>query len=134
MAQAHNTDRWREAPGARRKPATMSWPYRAMISRHLIVLSLVASAAALVAVAPVPSLTVLAQSALGSGLAQPRPDMPVFARAEGDDQLRRDIAIVRPYATADGKLPPCAHNRDGGIRLQKMLFIYQGTGDNRLAL
>lgn len=56
-----------------------------MISRRMLVLSLagLAGAAAIAGFVPAHHLTVLAQTVLGPAT-PPRPDMPVFARAEGD--------------------------------------------------
>lgn len=101
-----------------------------MISRHLIILSLagLAGAAALAGSNPATSLTALAQSVLGPGMIQPQLKMPVFARAGDDDDIPRDFATpVSQFTPANGKRPPCAHNINGGIRLQMILFIRPKT-------
>lgn len=102
-----------------------------MISRQFIVLSLagLVGAATVAGAVAAPRLTVLAQSVLGSGLAQPRPDMPVFARFEGGDERPRDIATtISQFTPANGKLPLCGHKvGGGGVRFEKILFIQRKT-------
>jgi len=109
-----------------------------MIPRHLIVLSLagLVGATSIVGSLAAPRLTAVAQSVLGSGLTQLRPDMPVFARTDGDGDIPRDIATtISQFTPANGKLPFCGHKiGGGGIRFEKILFIRRNIGPTPFSL